>query len=90
MYLFKETVFDCKQATLLSIKRDDGRITLFERLKLSYHLLRCDPCRRFIEQSGQIDRIGKEANSKLSLRPPFSLSETSKDKLQQQIDQLNR
>jgi hypothetical protein len=90
IYLFKKIVFDCKQATLLSIKQEEGRITFFEKLKLSYHLLYCDPCRRFIEQSKQIDQIGQELDQRLSSRPPFTLPEVTKDRIQQQIDQLDR
>jgi hypothetical protein len=90
MYLFKRIVFDCKRATLLSIKREEGRITFFEKIKLSYHLLYCDPCRQFIDQSKQIGQIGKELNQMLYMRPPFTLPEVTKDRIQQQIDQLDR
>lgn len=55
-YLFRKTVFDCRQATLLSIKREEGRITLVELLKLRYHLLFCDPCKRFIGQWQLLDK----------------------------------
>jgi hypothetical protein len=44
---FKKTLYNCKQATLLSLKRDEGRISLVERVKLAYHLLYCEPCRKF-------------------------------------------
>jgi hypothetical protein len=88
-YLFKKTVFNCNQATLLSIKKEEGRITFLERLKLSYHLLYCDPCRRFIDQSGRINRIGRKMGQVLSSRPPFALSETARASIRAQIDQLN-
>ncbi len=88
-YLFKKTVYNCKQATLLSIKKDEGSITFFERLKLSYHLLYCDPCRRFIDQAGRINRIGRKMGQVLSSRPPFALSETARASIRAQIDQPN-
>jgi hypothetical protein len=87
MYLFKKTVFNCKQATLLSIKRDEGSITVIERLKLSYHLFFCDPCKKFIEQSRRIDRAGTTIDQMLGSVPPFSLSEETKKKLQHRIDE---
>ena len=86
IYLFKKTVYDCHQATLLSIKRDNGAITLFERLKLQYHLMYCDPCGRFIAQSQQLDRTGKGLGHAISDRPPFRLSETAKSRMQKIVD----
>ena len=88
IYLFKKTVYNCKQATLLSLKRDQGAITLFERVKLSYHLLYCDPCCRFIKQSQRLDQAGRELNQLMSSRPPFSLSEAAKDRMQKIIERL--
>ena len=82
MYLFKKVVFNCKRATFLSLKKDQGKITFFERAELSYHLLYCDPCRRFIAQSHQIDKAG----SILMSKPPFSLPTIIRDRIQQEID----
>jgi hypothetical protein len=81
MYLFKKIVFDCHQATFLSIKKDAGTITLIERLKLSYHLLYCDPCRQFIKQSHAIDRSGKTFHDMLASNPPFRLPDHVRDDL---------
>jgi hypothetical protein len=88
IYLFKKTVYNCHQATLLSIKRDEGAITLFERVKLAYHLMYCDPCRRFISQSRQLDKAGKELNELLAKRPPFELSADAKTRIQNIVDKL--
>lgn len=85
-YPFRKTVFDCKQATLLSVKRDEGTITLFERVKLAYHLLYCDPCRRFIAQSAMIDNATSSLGEALSAAPPFALPDALKEKIQQEID----
>ncbi len=82
MYLFKKVVFNCKRATLLSLKKDQGKITFLERAELSYHLIYCDPCRRFITQSHQIDNAG----AALMLKPPFSLPENIRSLIQQEID----
>ncbi len=86
MYLFKKVVFNCKRATLLSLKREEGRITLAERLELSYHLLYCDPCRRFVKQSAQLNLSGKDFGGALAERPPFSLSPSTKDRIQDLLD----
>lgn len=89
-YLFKKTAYNCKQATLLSLKKEEGKLSLMESLKLSYHLLHCDPCQKFIEQSHQINQIGEQVAQVLLNRPPFSLSEERKQRIQGQIDLLSR
>jgi hypothetical protein len=88
IYLFKKTVYNCHRATLLSIKREEGAISLFERVQLAYHLLYCDPCRRFIGQSQRLTNAGKELSRNLSKKPPFSLSEGAKERLQKTLSQL--
>jgi len=90
IYPFKSVLYDCKQATLLSIKKDQGRISFLERIKLSYHLLYCDPCRNFIAQSHQIDHAGKKLENLLASRPPFSLPLNTRDRIQKEIDKYQR
>ncbi len=89
MYLFKKVVFNCKKATLLSIKRHEGHITFLERLQLSYHLLYCDPCRKFINQLAKIDQMGKDLNRNLSAQPPFALTDAAKYRIQLEIDRFD-
>jgi len=86
IYLFKKTVFNCKQATLLSIKKEEGKISIFERVKLFYHLLYCIYCRRFAKQSSIINHIGKEVTDSIFTNPPHTLSDKVKEGIQQQID----
>jgi hypothetical protein len=81
MYLFRKIVFDCHQATFLSLKKDAGTITLLERLKLSYHLLYCDPCRQFIRQSHAIDSGGKALHDVLQANPPYRLPDRTREEI---------
>jgi len=83
---FPHIVYDCKQATLLSIKREEGKITLFERTKLTYHLLYCGPCRRFIEQWYGLKR---KSAGLLAAKPPFSIPSEVRDRIQKQMDLMN-
>ncbi|MBX7127357.1 MAG: hypothetical protein K1X47_16805 [Cyclobacteriaceae bacterium] len=86
MYLFRSLVFNCKRATLLSIKKAEGNITLLERAQLAYHLLYCDPCRQFIRQSAQIDKALSDASHSLHAKPPFALPSAARQRIQQQLD----
>jgi hypothetical protein len=88
IYLFRKTVYNCHQATLLSIKREEGAISLFERMKLAYHLMYCDPCRRFIAQSQQLTNAGNELSKSLSAKPPFSLSDVARERIQKTVGQV--
>jgi hypothetical protein len=86
IYLFKKIVFNCKQATLLSLKKEEGKISIIEKLKLSYHLLYCSSCKRFVKQSSTINQIGKGIDNSIFTHPPHKLSEKVKEDIQQQID----
>jgi 16S rRNA G966 N2-methylase RsmD len=85
-YLLKKTVFDCKQATLLSIKKEEEKITIMEIIRLFYHLLYCVYCRRFVKQSSIINHLGKGVINSIFTDPPYTLSDKAKENIQQQID----
>lgn len=42
----------CKQATFLMSKKEEGKISLKERIQLRLHLSLCDFCTRFKQQTG--------------------------------------
>lgn len=81
--LFKKTAYDCHQATFLSIKKDEGQITFVERMKLSYHLFLCDPCRNFVAQSALITKFGRQANE-----GHLTLSATARDRIKKSLGGL--
>jgi hypothetical protein len=85
-YLFKKTITNCRKATLLSLKRDEGKITLTERVKLSYHLMFCIYCRRFIKQSHLMDEQMEQLDQAFFENPPHEMSSESMSILQEQID----
>lgn len=85
----KNIIRNCKQATLISLKKEEGKITISERLKLSIHLLFCDACKRFIKQSGLVNNAMQQLHQKLYQHPPHTLSKEAKEKMQQQVDGLH-
>lgn len=85
-YLFKKIVFNCKHATLLSLKKEEGSITPLERIKLAYHLSFCTPCKKFIEQSSLINSNGKSIDKSIYEQPPHTLSQDLKNIIQQKLD----
>ncbi len=85
----KNIIRNCKQATLISLKKEEGKITIADRIKLSIHLLFCDACKRFIKQSGLINKAMQQLHQKLHQYPPHTLSKETKEKMQQQVDGLH-
>jgi hypothetical protein len=87
-YLFRKIVFNCEQATLLILKKNEHGLSLKEKLKLFYHLLFCDPCKRFGTQTLIIDDAVHKCSEHLSHFPSHTLPEESKKKMQQLVDNL--
>ena len=86
VYPFKKTVFNCKQATLLSLKKEEGKITFRESVLLWYHLLYCKFCKRFTKQSAIINKLGETVAETLFTNPPHTLSGKSKAAIQRKLD----
>jgi len=84
IYPFKKILYDCKQATLLSIKKEEGKITLIGRLKLWYHLLYCGPCNRFIAQWKKLTQTRKRSNELVV----FRLSDEAKERIDKNLSSL--
>jgi hypothetical protein len=83
---FKKILYNCRQATQLTLKRDEGKITIRERLTLAYHLAYCGPCRRFIHQWELLSQ--RQGAQDIRSQPPYTLSREARDRIQQQLDRL--
>lgn len=62
-------MINCKQATELVLKKEDGKIGLKNRLFLWLHLLLCPLCKLFAKQSKYLSKLSKalQENEKASL-----------------------
>ena len=89
IYPFKKTVFNCRQATRLALKKEQGKISLWESVKLFYHLLYCNPCKRFIQQSAIINKISKGIADTFFKNPPHKLSSETKENIQRQLNNVS-
>jgi hypothetical protein len=90
IYLFKKAVFNCKTATLLALKKNDGAASMWEELQLFYHNLYCNSCRRFIKQSAEIDILLADITRRERENPTHNLPDHVKNYLQAQIDQFRK
>jgi hypothetical protein len=86
IYPFRKIVFDCKNATLRSIKKAEGRISFMDQVKLSYHLFYCEPCRRFVRQWQLLDRKRMDKGAAPVSNSSFLLSDQAKERIQGEIN----
>ena len=90
LYIFRKIIFNCEQATFLLAKKSEQKLSLKERAKLFYHLLFCDPCRRFKVQTQIIDKTLHDCREHLSHHPSQTLSAEAKEKIQRSIDSIRQ
>jgi hypothetical protein len=60
-------IIPCRQATYLISKREGHALTLRERFQLLVHLIVCEFCRRFLEQTKIISKEAKRLASEEKL-----------------------
>jgi len=56
--MMKYLMVNCKEATLLMAKKEEGKLSLIERWELSMHTSMCSYCKKFEKQ---ISKIGIES-----------------------------
>jgi hypothetical protein len=88
LLLFKKVLYNCKKATLLSLKEEEGRLSLVERFQLSYHLMYCSVCRTFIRQSKEVQHHILEFKKHLADSPPYKLDGETKKSMEEKLKQL--
>jgi hypothetical protein len=62
-YLMKYFMMSCKEATYLMGLKEEGKISVFNRMKLNMHTSMCSFCKRFEEQGKLIKDAAVDASS---------------------------
>jgi hypothetical protein len=83
----KSWIPNCKEATLLSVVKEDKKLSLGLQIKLFIHLLYCSPCRAFVNQSKKITHILSNFKNSINSSPSQSLSFAKKEAMQNQINE---
>ena len=52
--MMKYLMISCKEATFLTAKKEEGKLSFREKLKLMFHLSMCTYCKRFEKQASEI------------------------------------
>jgi hypothetical protein len=87
-YLSKRVLLNCKRTTLLILKKEVNEISFIDKIKLSYHLKYCMPCRHFAAQSAIINKNGIGVENSIFNNPPYSLNSNTKKELHEKIKKL--
>lgn len=85
MHGVKQLFSNCKEATLLTVKSEEAKLSLQERLQLSIHLLYCSTCRRFKQESEKLNVYFLQLHEQLLKEPPYRMSEQLKETLQSKL-----
>lgn len=74
-------MINCKETTILVVKKEAGLLSARERLRLAIHLMICKYCRWFSRQNKIINKMAHKT------RDMYLLSETKKAHL---LDNINK
>ncbi len=50
-FMMKYLMVNCKEATMLMAKREEGKLSFLENIKLTIHTSMCSFCRKFEKQT---------------------------------------
>ncbi len=78
-FMMKYFMVNCKEATFLTAKKEDGLLSFMESIKLTMHTSMCSFCKKF---ENQISQIGKESKQ---IRAENNLSESTKEKIENML-----
>jgi hypothetical protein len=82
--------YNCRKATLLSLKKEGHKINMVEQLLLTVHLRYCESCRRFVQQSQMINQALAQMDETLFGAPTHRLSDSFKTALKRQIGEAEK
>jgi hypothetical protein len=84
----KNIIHNCKEATKLSLKREEQGLSLKERMQLRIHLFFCDACKNFVKQSALINIAVKNLKERINQPPGQQLSAPAKERMQARLNEL--
>jgi len=66
-FMMKYLMLNCKEATLLMAKKEEGKLFILGKMQLSMHKSTCSFCRKFEQQTKQISKESKHVQSEESM-----------------------
>lgn len=65
--MMKYLMISCKESTFLTAKKEEGKLSFAEKLKLMFHISMCKYCKRFEKQSSEIRKEIRHIHAEASL-----------------------
>lgn len=65
--MMKYLMVNCREATFLMAKKEEGKLTLLEKMKLSMHTSMCSFCKKFEKQTSKIGRESRHVHTEKDL-----------------------
>jgi predicted anti-sigma-YlaC factor YlaD len=65
--MMKYLMINCKEATFLMAKKEEGKIAFLERVRLGIHTSMCSICRKFEKQTSRIKKESKHIHAEEEL-----------------------
>jgi hypothetical protein len=79
--MMKYLMISCKEATFLTAKKEEGKLTFMGSIKLPIHTSMCSICKKFEKQAA---RIGKESKH---VHAEDNLPVLTKEKIERLVDE---
>ena len=78
--MMKYLIISCKEATFLTAKNEEGKLSFLQRIKLTFHTSMCTYCKRFEKQSSE---IGKKSRH---IQAEDPLPDLTREKIEKMLD----
>jgi hypothetical protein len=85
MAYFKRILNNCVEASLLSLKNKEEKITFKQKFEMKFHIMFCKCCKNFVKQSPMIDESMKAYFENMENQPPVKASEDLKTRIKEQL-----
>lgn len=70
-FMMKYLMINCRKATYLMAKKEEGKLSFVGRMKLSIHTSMCSLCKKFEKQTSLIGKESKHVHAEDNL-PAFA------------------
>ncbi len=80
-FMMKYLMLNCKEATLLMAKKEEGKLSILGKMQLSMHTSMCSFCRKFEQQTKQISKESKHVHAE------EIMSDAANDRIIKMIDE---
>ena len=66
-FMMKYLMLNCKEATLLMAKKEEGKLFFIGKLQLAMHTSMCSFCKKYEQQTNQISKESKHLHAEESM-----------------------